>query len=68
MKKFILALTLTMSIMTLGKAYAAGEIVGTESDITIMIDGGEYEGEDKPVIINGRTYLPLRAMSEAMGA
>lgn len=38
------------------------------SGIKIIIDGNELETENEPVIINDRTYLPLRAIAEGIGA
>ena len=71
MKKFI-SILIAVLIFALNCAvvYCAGEdyVTGVRSDIRIVIDGAEYDGEDAPVIIDGRTYLPLRAVAEALGA
>ncbi len=48
---------------------AEGDIVeGVLKDLKIVINGNELETEDSLVIINNRTYLPLRTIAEGMGA
>ena len=71
MKKYILIFIIAaVLIMNCGTVQSSNksEIIGIESDIKILINGKEYAGEDVPVIINDRTYLPLRAVAEALGA
>lgn len=38
-----------------------------QDDIKILINGKELQSEDKAVVIDGRTLVPLRAIGEAMG-
>lgn len=33
----------------------------------ILINGVEFKSDNPPVVIDGRTYLPLKAMGEALG-
>ncbi len=72
MKKVFICMVILEGIFGL---YAAGQcaeaegVLSTvESDIQIIIDGDKLETEDAPVIINDRTYLPVRAIAEGMGA
>lgn len=37
-------------------------------NIQINVDGEPLETEDEPFIVNGRTYVPLRVIGEALGA
>lgn len=58
-KRIVLILTLIMLV-------CAGEVCA-DSDTKIVINNKELYCEDKPVIVDGRTMLPLRAIGEAMG-
>ena len=60
MKKIVLAI-FTMFLLTASwKTYA-------DEDIRVMINNQELFTSDKPVVVDGRTMLPLRAIGEAMG-
>ena len=62
MKKIILIFSVLLLLM------ASGTVVNAASgDIKIMINNKELYTENKPVIVDGRTMLPLRAIGEAMG-
>jgi len=37
-------------------------------DIQLMINGHIWQTEEEPFIVGGRTYVPLRVVSEALGA
>ncbi len=39
-----------------------------QNDITVLVDGNEVQFDVPPVINNGRTLVPVRAIFEAMGA
>ena len=39
-----------------------------DSDITVLVNGTAVEFDQKPVIIEERTLVPLRAIFEALGA
>ena len=41
---------------------------GAEDEISVLLDGEKLSFERPPVIIDGRTLVPLRAIFEAMGA
>lgn len=40
----------------------------TNNDIKVKVDGKELSFDQPPVILNGRTLVPLRAIFEALGA
>ena len=62
MKKIILIFSVLLLLM------ASGTVVNAASgDIKIMINNKELYTADKPVLVDGRTMLPLRAIGEAMG-
>lgn len=49
-------------------AYAANEIMATQAEYPILVNGVQYKSTDKPALnVNGSTYLPLRAMAEVLG-
>lgn len=59
MKKIILLLSILLLSMS-GTVYAS-------DDIKVVINNQELYTADKPVMVDGRTLLPLRAIGEAMG-
>ncbi len=61
MKKIVLVFSVLLLLMIAGTVNAA------DGDIKIMINNQELYTADKPVIVDGRTMLPLRAIGEAMG-
>jgi len=67
------ALIAVMLITTVFAAYANKSITITYRDIKIIIGGEQIEPKDvtgktvEPFIYDGTTYLPLRAVSEAVG-
>lgn len=71
----MLAIILTFSLMVTPALAASEKVQATldYSDISIMIDGEEITPTDvngkhvEPFIIDGTVYLPLRAVSEALG-
>lgn len=46
----------------------AADIPSRNIPVTVHVDGNYVSTDVKPYISNGRTYLPLRAAAEAMGA
>lgn len=61
------------SVLQLRISNKSGEQValrtfGISSQVSVSIDGSEQEFEQAPVIVNGSTFTPLRAIFEAMGA
>lgn len=61
MKKFkkIAAAVLSAALLPVAAAYAA--------DISIIVNGSQIETETPAVIVNERTLVPLRAITEALG-
>lgn len=60
MKKVVLILTVFLLLFS-------STAVFSESDIKVVINNQDLYTVDKPIIIGGRTMLPLRAIGEAMG-
>ncbi|OFK81415.1 hypothetical protein HMPREF2800_01685 [Anaerosphaera sp. HMSC064C01] len=72
--KFILALVLMLVFSTVVFAARKVNITVTYDNIKVVVDGREVQfGKDtkgkqiEPFIYNGTTYLPLRAVAEAVG-
>lgn len=59
MKKIVLIFSILLLLMVSGTVYAS-------NDIKVVINNRELYTADKPVIVDGRTMLPLRAIGEAM--
>ena len=65
MKKLIAGILIgavTASTVT----YALDTYFAYKADFKIMLNGEEFKSSDVPVTINDRTYLPLRAIGEAL--
>ncbi len=60
MKKKILVLTLILLLLA-GTVYAA-------ENIKVIVNGREVQSDVPAQVINGRTMVPLRAVSESLGA
>ena len=58
-------LALTIAATSAGQVFAASS---AKKDIGIVIDGKRIQMEKSPVIINGRTLVPVRSIFEDMGA
>lgn len=51
-----------------GVSYAAsGDLIAKITNYKLFINGMEKDLKNKPVVINGTTYLPLREVSQAVG-
>ena len=69
-KGIVIGIMLTSIIMTTGPAFAriAQETITVNfNNIRIAIDGRVMQTENEPFIYNGRTYLPVRDVADAMG-
>jgi len=62
-KYFILTLLLSLVIMP-----ANASVVDTKTPIDIMVNGHYIKTDASPFIISGSTYVPIRFVSEALGA
>ena len=70
----VLATALLTVILILAVAMGVSAATGTKSisaifrNIKIVSDDKVIQTESEPFIVNGRTFVPLRAISEALGA
>ena len=63
MKKRVLSLCMAAALLV-----TAVPVMAEESDVTISVDGVNVEFSDqKPVIKENRTLVPVRGVLEAMG-
>ncbi|MDO4300071.1 MAG: copper amine oxidase N-terminal domain-containing protein [Clostridia bacterium] len=67
MNKKILALSLAFAMITPGMTFADDIAIGAKSEISINVNGARLEMDQPPIIENGRTLVPLRAVAEALG-
>ena len=71
----LLALALSLGMFTMGALAASGTrtLEVTFKDIKLVVDGTEVVPKDaagnvvEPFVYNGTTYLPVRAVGEALG-
>lgn len=77
-KRLIVILTALLSLSLAGNVMSAGDLVDIQaylnSGIKVMLHGQPFQPIDEstgtryvPITYNGRTYLPLRAVAEAVG-
>lgn len=66
MKKFIAGITIGL-IVGIGGTAIAGQYTVEDASFPILVNGKAFT-TDKPIVtINGSTYMPLRAIGEALG-
>ena len=65
MKKYIVGVIIGI-IIAIGVVSAAN-FQAVTADFPILINGEKWTPDDPAVVINDRTYLPLRALGEALG-
>ncbi len=68
MKKMIksfTAITLSTTLVLSSTIYIEAE--SKKDNITLYVNGTDVKGTEQPIIIDGVTYLPIRAMGEALG-
>lgn len=41
--------------------------IATKASFKVMVRGEEFISENPPIVVEGRTYLPLRALGDALG-
>lgn len=69
MKKALLGFVIGFMVASSFAAFATNTDIFTAQKATfgIEVDGENFEGENPPVVIGGRTYLALRDTGEALG-
>ena len=66
MKKKLVAIILALVLMT--AALPVGAAFAASGDITLIIDGNRQSPSVPPRVVNGVTLVPLRIISETLGA
>lgn len=67
MKKFISGFIVGAMVCVIVSVYAATTYVANPLSYKVLVNGKDFTSDPPPVEIEGRTYLPLRAMGEALG-
>lgn len=70
MKKRMSALAIIVAVICasiLIVSAATESIIALIATFDIYVNGEKYQGENPPIVIEGRTYLPLRAIGEVLG-
>lgn len=69
MKKFLVGLTLIASCVLFGSSFPVmAGMEGEGSLVTVKVANSELEFDQPPIIVEGRTLVPFRAIFEALGA
>ena len=66
MKRFISGFIVGALIFSMLGAFAAVTYVAKPVDFKVMVNGKEFVSDPPALEVDGRTYLPLRAMGEAL--
>ena len=61
----ILVVVLLVSFLVVNAATES--IIALIATFDIYVNGEKYQGENPPIVIEGRTYLPLRAIGDVLG-
>jgi len=68
MKKVILGILIGFTMAIAFTSFANSDfLTAQKATFDIEVSGKKFEGENPPVVIEGRTYLPLRDIGEALG-
>ena len=67
MKRFISGFIAGALIFSMLGVFAAVTYVAKPLDYKVMVNGKEFTSDPPPLEVDGRTYLPLRAMGDALG-
>ena len=54
-------------ILDAGESLPQKEYEATDAGFKVYVDGEEFISENPPIVVEGRTYLPLRAMGDLLG-
>ena len=68
MKKLLCVALSLMLVLSCGSALFVMPAVAQEQEITILVNGNPITFDQPPIIENGRTLIPFRAILEALGA
>ena len=66
MKRFISGFVVGALIFSMIGVFAAATYVAKPVDFKVMVNGKEFVSDPPALEVDGRTYLPLRAMGEAL--
>lgn len=66
MKKFLCGF-ISGAILCSAIAVFAVSYVADPAGFKVLVNGSEFTSDPPPVVIEGRTYLPLRAIGDALG-
>lgn len=66
MKKFAMGLVVGGIISGMLTA-AAAQYTATEAGFKVLVNGDEFVSDPPALVVEGRTYLPLRAIGDALG-
>ena len=66
MKKFILGLIMGSLIFSVVGVFAASYVADV-AGFKVLVNGKEFVSDPPALVVEGRTYLPLRAMGDALG-
>ena len=69
MKKIVVGFILGVVTSLSFTAFAVNSDIFTaqKASFEVFVDGKRFESENPPLVVEGRTYLPLRATGEALG-
>lgn len=67
MKKFISGFIIGAMLFSMLGVYATITYVAKPLDYKVVVNGEDFTSDPPPVEIEGRTYLPLRAVGDALG-
>ena len=67
MKRFVSGLVVGATISSLIGVCAAKAYIANPLSYKVVVNGKDFTSDPPPVEIEGRTYLPLRAVGEALG-
>jgi hypothetical protein len=66
-RKYRVMSTLLSGFLILAVGFATGTVCSANQNLRILIDGKDIACDPAPFIKEGRVYIPLRAVSEALG-
>jgi len=62
---FIIGIVVAMAFTSF--ATSARIFTAQEATFEIFVEGEKFESENPAIVVDGRSYLPLKAISEALG-